>query len=110
MTWAGAEPWRRGDACSRCRGDGEGPACGEDGGAGWSGRGRLGCEREKGEEGGDEWEGVGEHVSGWSVDGGKKVVLKSDCSLCVSKRACKKEGKEKEKGQPPGFDGDGAGR
>lgn len=74
------------------------------------GGGRLGCEREKGEEGGDEWEGVGEHVSGWSVDGGKKVVLKSDCSLCVSKRACKKEGKEKEKGQPPGFDGDGAGR
>lgn len=62
------------------------------------GGGCLGCECEKGEEGGDEWEGVGEYVSGWSVDGGKKVVLKSDCSLCVSKWVCKKEGKEKEKG------------
>lgn len=30
------------------------------------GGGRLGCECEEGEEGGDEGEGVGEHFSGWN--------------------------------------------
>lgn len=43
-----------------------------------------------------------------TVDGEKRVALKNDCSLCVSKRDVRrKEGEEKEKRQLPLFDGDG---